>query len=60
MILICVFHNVIGSWTKMLFKYALLKYTSPSGACEASLACTTCHVYVHENYGDKLPEASEE
>ena len=44
----------------MLFKYALLKYTSPSGACEASLACTTCHVYVHENYGDKLPEASEE
>ncbi|XP_055627304.1 adrenodoxin-like protein 1, mitochondrial [Toxorhynchites rutilus septentrionalis] len=29
------------------------------GACEASLACTTCHVYVLGDYGDKLP-ASEE
>ena len=30
------------------------------GACEASLACTTCHVYVHSDYFDKLPEADEE
>lgn len=29
------------------------------GACEASLACTTCHVYVKEEYLDKLPEADE-
>lgn len=29
------------------------------GACEASLACTTCHVYVHHDYLDKLPEAEE-
>lgn len=29
------------------------------GACEASLACTTCHVYVHYDYLDKLPEAQE-
>lgn len=29
------------------------------GACEASLACTTCHVYVHEKYVSKLPEATE-
>lgn len=29
------------------------------GACEASLACTTCHVYVNEKYLDKLPEATE-
>lgn len=29
------------------------------GACEASLACTTCHVYVHHDYQDKLPEAEE-
>lgn len=29
------------------------------GACEASLACTTCHVYVHGNYSDKLPLAEE-
>ncbi|CAN8010541.1 unnamed protein product [Ixodes pacificus] len=29
------------------------------GACEASLACTTCHVYVKDDYLDKLPEADE-
>ncbi|ENN73809.1 adrenodoxin-like protein 1, mitochondrial [Dendroctonus ponderosae] len=30
------------------------------GACEASLACTTCHVYVHHDFTDKLPEAMDE
>lgn len=30
-----------------------------SGACEASLACTTCHVYVKDGYQDKIPEADE-
>jgi ferredoxin len=30
-----------------------------SGACEASLACTTCHVYVLNDYADRLPEATE-
>ncbi|XP_073969242.1 adrenodoxin-like protein 1, mitochondrial Ferredoxin 1 [Rhodnius prolixus] len=29
------------------------------GACEASLACTTCHVYVHEDYCHKLPQPEE-
>ncbi|XP_076237477.1 adrenodoxin-like protein 1, mitochondrial Ferredoxin 1 isoform X3 [Calliopsis andreniformis] len=29
------------------------------GACEASLACTTCHIYVHHDYMDKLPQAEE-
>ena len=29
------------------------------GACEASLACSTCHVYVQDNYLDKLPEPDE-
>lgn len=29
------------------------------GACEASLACTTCHVYVNHDYLTKLPEATE-
>lgn len=28
------------------------------GACEASLACTTCHVYV-KNHSELLPEATE-
>ena len=30
------------------------------GACEASLACTTCHVYVNDDNFDQLPEATEE
>lgn len=29
------------------------------GACEASLACSTCHVYVKSEYLDKLTEPSE-
>jgi len=29
------------------------------GACEASLACTTCHVYVDEDFLDLLPESTE-
>ncbi|XP_068139894.1 adrenodoxin-like protein 1, mitochondrial [Drosophila tropicalis] len=29
------------------------------GACEASLACTTCHVYVQHDYLEKLNEADE-
>ena len=29
------------------------------GACEASLACSTCHVYVEEEYYDKLEEPLE-
>ncbi|TGZ74676.1 hypothetical protein CRM22_000817 [Opisthorchis felineus] len=30
------------------------------GACEASLACSTCHVYVGSPYYDMLPEPVEE
>ncbi|XP_046845521.1 adrenodoxin-like protein 1, mitochondrial [Xenia sp. Carnegie-2017] len=29
------------------------------GACEASLACSTCHVYVKQEYFDILPETEE-
>nr|XP_019939943.1 PREDICTED: ferredoxin-2, mitochondrial [Paralichthys olivaceus] len=29
------------------------------GACEASLACSTCHVYVNADHFDKLPEPDE-
>ncbi|CAG4960869.1 unnamed protein product [Parnassius apollo] len=29
------------------------------GACEASLACTTCHVYVRQEFLDKLPPSEE-
>ncbi|MCF8481427.1 MAG: ferredoxin family 2Fe-2S iron-sulfur cluster binding protein [Rhodospirillum sp.] len=30
------------------------------GACEGSLACSTCHVVVEADWYDKLPEATEE
>jgi len=30
------------------------------GACEGSLACSTCHVVVDQEWFDKLDEASEE
>jgi 2Fe-2S ferredoxin len=30
------------------------------GACEGSLACSTCHVVVDKEWFDKLDEASEE
>ncbi|XP_077101674.1 ferredoxin-2, mitochondrial isoform X2 [Siphateles boraxobius] len=29
------------------------------GACEASLACSTCHVYVNREFCDKLPDPEE-
>ena len=29
------------------------------GACEGSLACSTCHVIVEDGYYDKLPPAEE-
>jgi len=29
------------------------------GACEASLACSTCHVYVHPDFQDHIDEATE-
>lgn len=30
------------------------------GACEASLACSTCHVVITSDHYDKLPEPCEE
>ena len=35
-------------------------YLMFAGACEASLACCTCHVYVNEAFVDRLPEPKEE
>ena len=30
------------------------------GACEGSLACSTCHIIVERNFFDNLPDPSEE
>lgn len=41
--------------------YLAHRYAIPmEGACEASLACTTCHVYVHHDYTDKLVPSTDE
>lgn len=41
--------------------YLAHRYDIPlEGACEASLACSTCHVYVDRKYLDKLPEPLDE
>ncbi|XP_028144559.1 adrenodoxin-like protein 1, mitochondrial [Diabrotica virgifera virgifera] len=40
--------------------YLAHRYQIPmEGACEASLACTTCHCYVQSDHLDILPEATE-
>ncbi|XP_004923735.1 adrenodoxin-like protein, mitochondrial [Bombyx mandarina] len=40
--------------------YLAHRYEIPmEGACEASLACTTCHVYIPHDYLDKLPPSEE-
>jgi 2Fe-2S ferredoxin len=37
------------------------KHSVPlEGACEGSLACSTCHVIVEEAFYDKLPSASDD
>ena len=33
---------------------------SLEGACEGSLACSTCHIIVEQEFFEKLPEPSEE
>ena len=30
------------------------------GACEGSLACSTCHIIIEPEFFDKLPQAKEE
>jgi len=41
--------------------YLAHRYQIPlEGACEASLACSTCHVYVDQDYFDKLPTPKDE
>ena len=49
-----------GKFPTVLFREGASVPASYLGACEASLACTTCHVYVAEGYMDKLTESTEE
>ena len=49
--LLYVFHR----WRKQVDENLSLE-----GACEASIACSTCHVVVAQDYFDKLEEATED
>ena len=52
---------VKGKVGERLLYLAHRKGIDMEGACEASLACTTCHCYVEtEEHMDILPEATEE
>eukprot|EP00835_Amoeboradix_gromovi_P002301 NODE_127_length_18646_cov_0.421632.p11 type:complete len:122 gc:universal NODE_127_length_18646_cov_0.421632:7878-8243(+) len=43
-----------------LLELAHRKDIELEGACEGSLACSTCHVIVEQKYFDKLQEATDE
>merc|ERR1712156_627302 len=53
--------EVMGKVGERAMYLAHRKGIDMEGACEASLACTTCHVYVEteEEHWDNLPEATE-
>ena len=47
--------------TSILKGYYYKRYkTQFCRACECSLACSTCHVILDEEYYNKLPEATDE
>lgn len=52
--------TVYGTEGDNLMHLAQRNSLDVEGACDASLACSTCHLYVNESYFDKLSPASEE
>merc|ERR1712012_190590 len=52
-------HKVRGKVGDNVLYLAHRYHVEMEGACEASLACTTCHVYVGDAHVDVLPEADE-
>ena len=53
-------HEVDAPEGLSALEVAHLKGFDLEGACEGSMACSTCHVIVDEAWFDRLPEASEE
>lgn len=52
--------HVKGKPGQNLLRLAQKHDVELEGACECSIACSTCHVVVDDEYYDLLPEASEE
>ena len=53
-------HEVDAPEGLSVLEVAHLKNFDLEGACEGSMACSTCHVIVDAEWFDKLEEASEE
>jgi ferredoxin len=55
----CTWHT--GLFISSLLLFLTFRYDIEiEGACEASLACCTCHVYVDDAFYNKLPEPTED
>jgi len=53
-------HEVEAPEGLSVLEVAHLRGFDLEGACEGSMACSTCHVIVDADWADKLEEASEE
>lgn len=52
--------DVHGAVGQSILEVAHANGIDIEGACEGSMACSTCHVIVDANWASKLPEATEE
>lgn len=52
--------TVEGQSGLSLLEVAHMNHIPLEGACEGSLACSTCHVVIDEAYYSQLPEATED
>ncbi len=52
--------EVKGSVGQSILELAHENDIDIEGACEGSMACSTCHIIIDENWVDKLPKPSEE
>jgi hypothetical protein len=54
-------HRLVAFYTKNSDNFVDFRYDIEiEGACEASLACCTCHVYVDDAFYDKIPAPTED
>lgn len=51
--------TVIGKVGEDVMRLAQKHAIEIEGACEASIACSTCHIYVKDVFYDKLKEPEE-
>uniref|UniRef100_A0A6G1S700 Adrenodoxin-like protein, mitochondrial n=1 Tax=Aceria tosichella TaxID=561515 RepID=A0A6G1S700_9ACAR len=52
--------HIKGKIGQTLMSVALAAGIEMEAACDGNCACSTCHVYIDENYLEKLPPPSEE